>query len=82
MLWFDVGYKRYTTDSNHQTKHHLLWFDVGYKRYTTQVLQLSIINSCGLMQDTKDIQRMMCYTHIHFRCGLMQDTKDIQPSLQ
>ena len=35
-LWFDVGIKRYTTES--LMWHHVssLWFDVGIKRYTTK----------------------------------------------
>ena len=35
MLWFDVGIKRYTTDSITNTAYLKLWFDVGIKRYTT-----------------------------------------------
>ena len=34
-LWFDVGFKRYTTDSTRILSSASLWFDVGFKRYTT-----------------------------------------------
>ena len=37
-LWFDVGIKRYTTNSNINALFHKLWFDVGIKRYTTTKL--------------------------------------------
>ena len=48
-LWFDVGFKRYTT---HGTMHLLRlgsWFDVGFKRYTTLVLLVVLFGCCGLM---------------------------------
>ena len=35
MLWFDVGIKRYTTQTIHRDMPAALWFDVGIKRYTT-----------------------------------------------
>ena len=56
-LWFDVGIKRYTTKS--QLTHHLtqLWFDVGIKRYTTIKSRRPSEVGCGLMQESKDIQR-------------------------
>ena len=34
-LWFDVGFKRYTTKVCDIAVTHELWFDVGFKRYTT-----------------------------------------------
>ena len=34
-LWFDVGIKRYTTQSGNTYAYYELWFDVGIKRYTT-----------------------------------------------
>ena len=34
-LWFDVGFKRYTTLNLLITLQGWLWFDVGFKRYTT-----------------------------------------------
>ena len=34
-LWFDVGIKRYTTNSGIGKSVASLWFDVGIKRYTT-----------------------------------------------
>ena len=34
-LWFDVGIKRYTTESEEVSSLPRLWFDVGIKRYTT-----------------------------------------------
>ena len=34
-LWFDVGIKRYTTNSLQISLSNTLWFDVGIKRYTT-----------------------------------------------
>ena len=34
-LWFDVGVKRYTTESRKSERRFKLWFDVGVKRYTT-----------------------------------------------
>ena len=35
MLWFDVGIKRYTTNTVRSLRNEMLWFDVGIKRYTT-----------------------------------------------
>ena len=35
MLWFDVGFKRYTTFETVYSSNRELWFDVGFKRYTT-----------------------------------------------
>ena len=34
-----------------------LWFDVGIKRYTTNGKADGRIARCGLMQESKDIQR-------------------------
>ena len=34
---------------------------------------------CGLMQESKDIQRESKYFHKEECCGLMQESKDIQP---
>ena len=34
-LWFDVGFKRYTTNQSSVHCIKMLWFDVGFKRYTT-----------------------------------------------
>ena len=34
-LWFDVGFKRYTTMLLPCFVREWLWFDVGFKRYTT-----------------------------------------------
>ena len=34
----------------------MLWFDVGIKRYTTKNKIRIIKLSCGLMQESKDIQ--------------------------
>ena len=34
----------------------LLWFDVGIKRYTTAKSLPLRSSSCGLMQESKDIQ--------------------------
>ena len=33
-----------------------LWFDVGIKRYTTGKQEIPDMFSCGLMQESKDIQ--------------------------
>ena len=33
-----------------------LWFDVGIKRYTTKNIIIKKLISCGLMQESKDIQ--------------------------
>ena len=33
-----------------------LWFDVGIKRYTTTQRMDELQHSCGLMQESKDIQ--------------------------
>ena len=35
LLWFDVGFKRYTTHRPKRSAALRLWFDVGFKRYTT-----------------------------------------------
>ena len=56
-LWFDVGIKRYTTLKLQVRKKTKLWFDVGIKRYTTIKMKCALIVSCGLMQESKDIQR-------------------------
>ena len=36
------------------------------------------IGSCGLMQDSKDIQLKAVRAFAAVSCGLMQDSKDIQ----
>ena len=55
-----------------------LWFDVGIKRYTTTWIIGFQNSSCGLMQESKDIQRRgQRFSHI-WGCGLMQESKDIQ----
>ena len=56
MLWFDVGIKRYTTIQIVTLRIIQLWFDVGIKRYTTRAEQPTPPQSCGLMQESKDIQ--------------------------
>ena len=58
MLWFDVGIKRYTTFIALQSELKELWFDVGIKRYTTGNKLREDAQSCGLMQESKDIQRL------------------------
>ena len=55
-LWFDVGIKRYTTKPFSDGWHGELWFDVGIKRYTTAKQKMVLERSCGLMQESKDIQ--------------------------
>ena len=55
-----------------------LWFDVGIKRYTTKWLNKIRRISCGLMQETKDIQQVEQQGDCDSSCGLMQETKDIQ----
>ena len=35
-----------------------LWFDVGIKRYTTYAIHKIKELSCGLMQESKDIQQV------------------------
>ena len=57
-----------------------LWFDVGVKRYTTQANYMCYKHSCGLMQESKDIQLERFLSARIERCGLMQESKDIQPS--
>ena len=37
---------------------NMLWFDVGFKRYTTPKALKYAAFSCGLMQDSKDIQQI------------------------
>ena len=49
MLWFDVGFKRYTTMRCLHQAGAGLWFDVGFKRYTTWIATPKHIDSCGLM---------------------------------
>ena len=59
-------------------KHTKLWFDVGIKRYTTASVAEELGTSCGLMQESKDIQlRLKAEGEAH-SCGLMQESKDIQ----
>ena len=55
-----------------------LWFDVGIKRYTTNSKKRKRKNSCGLMQESKDIQQTPFFLPLHQSCGLMQESKDIQ----
>ena len=55
-LWFDVGIKRYTTLLKFVRSVLWLWFDVGIKRYTTRSTMIYQQTSCGLMQESKDIQ--------------------------
>ena len=49
MLWFDVGIKRYTTETSKHLQQIMLWFDVGIKRYTTGYRIVMVSGSCGLM---------------------------------
>ena len=49
VLWFDVGYKRYTTPQRCFYALKELWFDVGYKRYTTDEKITLTDAGCGLM---------------------------------
>ena len=49
MLWFDVGFKRYTTQVAQRVIVPMLWFDVGFKRYTTRELRAVARGGCGLM---------------------------------
>ena len=56
-----------------------LWFDVGIKRYTTLQIFFLYLKRCGLMQESKDIQRGVLHTLPPEGCGLMQESKDIQP---
>ena len=56
----------------------MLWFDVGIKRYTTLALPLAQAHSCGLMQESKDIQLLDKIDGQFYSCGLMQESKDIQ----
>ena len=56
----------------------MLWFDVGIKRYTTDIILNPILQSCGLMQESKDIQHGNKIMYDNFGCGLMQESKDIQ----
>ena len=48
-LWFDVGVKRYTTNTLLVSFLIRLWFDVGVKRYTTGSKAEGVAHSCGLM---------------------------------
>ena len=41
-LWFDVGFKRYTTEEGFESLAYKLWFDVGFKRYTTAAYILKV----------------------------------------
>ena len=59
-------------------KKYWLWFDVGIKRYTTNETIQGEVDSCGLMQESKDIQQPPCPILQPTRCGLMQESKDIQ----
>ena len=49
LLWFDVGIKRYTTETSKHLQQIMLWFDVGIKRYTTETATIQFHHSCGLM---------------------------------
>ena len=55
-----------------------LWFDVGVKRYTTAGVWTLDSPSCGLMQESKDIQLNFDHALNNLSCGLMQESKDIQ----
>ena len=55
-----------------------LWFDVGIKRYTTGEVIIEEMISCGLMQESKDIQPIGEVIIEVTSCGLMQESKDIQ----
>ena len=48
-LWFDVGFKRYTTYIKNLFNRIWLWFDVGFKRYTTLFPFPLFPTGCGLM---------------------------------
>ena len=77
-LWFDVGIKRYTTVDFTGKPLFKLWFDVGIKRYTTTSPKRALRPGCGLMQESKDIQRVYDVKNPRTGCGLMQESKDIQ----
>ena len=49
LLWFDVGFKRYTTKELKTYLALRLWFDVGFKRYTTERCLAVPQSGCGLM---------------------------------
>ena len=38
-MWFDVGFKTYTTYETIQLSVGKLWFDVGFKTYTTKIVK-------------------------------------------
>ena len=63
-------------------KRTMLWFDVGIKRYTTKNALHGLFDSCGLMQESKDIQLERPRGRRESGCGLMQESKDIQPIQQ
>ena len=70
-LWFDVGFKRYTTRAEGMPSGCTLWFDVGFKRYTT-----GIIIPFGLPELWFDVgfKRYTTFRNIlqfAARCGLM-----------
>ena len=48
-MWFDVGFKRYTTSAAPAPAAPSLWFDVGFKRYTTFIFDYDKETGCGLM---------------------------------
>ena len=56
----------------------MLWFDVGIKRYTTGGIRTLLLQGCGLMQESKDIQPVRLTMLLLVGCGLMQESKDIQ----
>ena len=77
-LWFDVGFKRYTTGGDqglHTSRCGLMQDskDIQHKHSCCQM-----IRSCGLMQDSKDILLLVVFPVFLDSCGLMQDSKNIQ----
>ena len=70
-LWFDVGFKRYTTDFVLNQIAMPLWFDVGFKRYTTfwrgKQRPLELWFDVGFKRYTTNLTLLIWY----YSCGLM-----------
>ena len=70
-LWFDVGFKRYTTERRRTPRPCQLWFDVGFKRYTTnmekETIQVELWFDVGFKRYTT--RKSDCFAVSS--CGLM-----------
>ncbi len=70
-LWFDVGFKTYTTRCLGHSWSKTLWFDVGFKTYTTFVLYNIIFVKLWFDVGFKTYTTSFGFGEPNKGCGLM-----------